>query len=66
MLLPGLAAIRETVREQGVSSYLGLICGYWYEFSLANAPQSYGFDFKNKSVTFIDDGLTKMNTSTGY
>ncbi|KAK5170286.1 uncharacterized protein LTR77_004873 [Saxophila tyrrhenica] len=63
-LLPAIVPIREAIRDHCVSSYVGLFCGYWYEYSLANAPQCYGFDFKNKIATFLDDGLTKINTST--
>ena len=46
------------------SSYIGLVCGFWYEWSLALGEPWYGFDIKNKKVTFFDDGTTKINTST--
>ena len=38
--------------------------GFWYEFSLSMGPYTYGFDIHNKKVTLIDDGNTKINTST--
>lgn len=38
-------------------------CGFWYEWSIA-IPPSWGFDFANKAVTFVDDGETKISTST--
>ena len=63
-LLPAVAAIRETVQAHGKSAFVGLACGFWYEYSVANMPECYGFDFKTKTATFLDDGLTKMNTST--
>ncbi|KAK3050709.1 hypothetical protein LTR09_008075 [Extremus antarcticus] len=63
-LLAAVIPVREAVQEHGVSSFIGQVSGFWYEYSLATAPQAYGFDFKNKTVTFLDDGLTKMNTST--
>ncbi|KAK5683049.1 hypothetical protein LTS10_004579 [Elasticomyces elasticus] len=54
---------RDEIKKLGKSSYLGVVCGFWYEWSLAIAD-SYGFDFENKTVTFFDDGETKTNTST--
>ena len=60
----GNNATREFVKSLGVSSYIGIVCGFWYEYSLSFSPVSYGFDFKNKTVTFCNDGNTRMNTST--
>ncbi|KAJ9658205.1 hypothetical protein H2201_007878 [Coniosporium apollinis] len=31
---------------------------------LGGGPYRYGFDFKNRTVTFFDDGTTRINTST--
>lgn len=31
---------------------------------MAVSPYAYGFDIHNKKVTFVDDGETKINTST--
>ena len=45
-------------------AWIGLTCSFWYEFSLAGTEARYGFDFAKKSVTFFDDGNTKINTST--
>lgn len=45
-------------------SYIALICGYWYEWSLACGEPWFGFDIANKKVTFFDDGKTLVNTST--
>jgi NmrA-like family len=62
----GLAA-RATVdgiESLGVSKWVMLACGFWYEFSLAGGSIRYGFDFPSKSVTFYDDGNTKIITST--
>lgn len=63
-LMGPVVAVRETIKQAGVSNCIGFTCGYWYEFSLANAKEAYGFDFQNKTVTYIDDGETRMNTST--
>lgn len=41
-----------------------MACGFWYEFSLGGTADRYGFDFKDRSVTFYDEGTTRINTST--
>jgi hypothetical protein len=46
------------------ASYIAMVCGYWYEWSLALGQAAYGFDLKNKKVTFYDDGNMRINTST--
>ena len=58
------AQYREHIEKLGKSSWIGVTCGFWYEFSLARGPETYGFDFKNRTVTFFDDGNTHINTST--
>jgi hypothetical protein len=40
------------------------VCGFWYEWSLGLGKNWYGFDIKNKEVTFYDDGETKIDTTT--
>ncbi|MCJ1310677.1 hypothetical protein MMC25_004343 [Agyrium rufum] len=54
----------EEVENTGVSSYIAMLCGFWYEWSLALGEPWFGFDLKNKKVVFFDDGTTKINTST--
>lgn len=54
---------RNLVAKLGKSSYIAVTTGFWYEWSLS-IPASYGFDFKNRTVTLFDDGETKINTST--
>ncbi|KAL8836304.1 MAG: hypothetical protein Q9170_002977 [Blastenia crenularia] len=56
-------ASRKLIEKIGKSSYIAVVTGFWYEFSLAN-PQNYGFDFVNRTVTFYDEGETKISTST--
>ncbi|TLD27641.1 NAD(P)-binding protein [Venturia nashicola] len=46
------------------ASYIALVCGFWYEWSLALGDQWFGLDIKNKKVTFLDDGNTRIDTST--
>ncbi|EXJ67659.1 uncharacterized protein A1O5_09005 [Cladophialophora psammophila CBS 110553] len=53
----------EYIESLGLS-WIGLTCGFWYEFSLAGEECRYGFDFTTKTVTFFDEGTTKINTST--
>lgn len=55
---------RTEIEAAGVSSWVTLVCGFWYEFSLVNGEQWFGFDFKEKKVTFFDNGETKINVST--
>jgi hypothetical protein len=52
------------IEATGVSVWVALVCGFWYEFSLSTGPEWFGFDFKEKKVTFYDDGSTKINVST--
>ncbi|QDS77691.1 hypothetical protein FKW77_003709 [Venturia effusa] len=56
-------ADREFIESLGVS-WIGIACGFWYEFSLGGGQERYGFDFTNKSVLFYDDGEAKIDTST--
>ena len=37
---------RSHIEKLGKSSWISIICGFWYEFSLAGGPERYGFDFK--------------------
>ena len=52
------------IESLGISSYLLLVCNFWYEFSLGGGPDRYGFDFKNRSIVLFDDGNVAINTST--
>jgi len=51
------------VQEAG-ASVISLTCGFWYEWSLALGEQWYGFDIKGRKVTFIDQGETRIVSST--
>ena len=61
---PAKKAARDQVEKLGKSSWIGIICGFWYEWSLGGSPDRYGFNLKNKTVTFWDEGTTRLNTST--
>jgi len=54
---------RKLIASVGKSAYISLSTGFWYEWSIAIA-NAYGFDFANRSVTFFDDGETKITTTT--
>ncbi|KAL4944661.1 hypothetical protein BDV06DRAFT_186781 [Aspergillus oleicola] len=53
----------KSVEAQGVS-WIALVCGFWYEFSLVTGEGWFGFNFPEKKVTFYDDGNTKINVSS--
>lgn len=52
------------VESLGASSYVAMVCGMWYEWSLACGEPWFGFDIKKRNVTFFDDGKTRINVST--
>lgn len=62
----GLGTQTQTYRDQieaaGRSSWIGITCGFWYDLSLAAG--GFGFDIKNQTAVFIDEGKTKIDTST--
>lgn len=58
------AKARNHIEELGKSSWISIACGYWYEFSLGGGPNRYGFDFKHRALTLMDNGEVKINTST--
>lgn len=64
MLTQTLDNITSEIERLGVSSYLLLVCGFWYSWSLAGGEDRFGFDFKKRSMVFFDDGTTPINTST--
>ncbi|KAI8949331.1 putative oxidoreductase CipA [Xylaria longipes] len=56
-------AARKKTEELGKSSWIAMTTGYWFLHSLASS-EAFGFDLKDKSVTFFDEGTTKINTIT--
>lgn len=57
--------IREYIESKSSTTHwIGICCGFWYEYSLAGTEARYGFDFKTKTVTLFDNGDVKINTST--
>lgn len=64
--LPAITPVQQQLAEIESlgTSHVVLVCGYWFEWSLAMGEQWFGFDLKNKKVTFFDDGNTRINIST--
>lgn len=60
----GKEVVRSQIEKLGKSSWIGITCNFWYEFSLGGTSDRYGFDFANRTLTFFDDGTTRINTST--
>ena len=56
--------IHKLIEDLGVSSWLVVTSGFWYEFSLAGTEWRYGFDIKERKVTFYSDGTQRINTTT--
>ncbi|VUC38223.1 unnamed protein product [Clonostachys rosea] len=64
MMGPGIKSGIKAVEDGGVSSWIALTCGVWFEFSLAMGPWWFGIDFANKRIEQCDNGNTLINTST--
>ncbi|OCK85544.1 NAD(P)-binding protein [Lepidopterella palustris CBS 459.81] len=63
--LPGASISAHCIEIESLgASYIAMVCGFWYEWSLASGEQWFGFDIKNKKITFYDDGKTRINVST--
>lgn len=54
---------RQHIEDKGLS-WIGVACGFWYDFSLAGGVDRYGFDLKNKTLLLYDEGETRIPTST--
>jgi hypothetical protein len=59
---PGKRLDRELIESLAVSSWIGVTCGFWYEYSLSST--FYGIDIPKREVVFADDGMQRLNTST--
>jgi NmrA-like family len=56
-------AERQHIEELGMS-WIGVACGFWYEFSLSGGTDRYGADINNRKFLFFGDGNAKMDTTT--
>lgn len=61
----GVQAYRNSVdiRDAG-AAYVAMCCGFWYQWCLSRGHLFTGFDIKNRSVVFFDDGNTPINFSS--
>ncbi|GAM90219.1 hypothetical protein ANO11243_082610 [Dothideomycetidae sp. 11243] len=65
-ILIGIAKgkLRREIGSLGKSSWIGIACGFWYEYSLPGGALRFGFDFDNKTVAFYGDGDVPIDVST--
>jgi len=61
---PQSDSICAEIESLDISSYLLLVCNFWYEFSLNAGTDRYGFDFKKRSFVLFDDCNVAINTIT--
>ncbi|KAJ4396523.1 hypothetical protein N0V93_000743 [Gnomoniopsis smithogilvyi] len=58
-------AAKAEIERLGVSSWLALATGFWYEWSLVGQGEyRFGCGIKGRTMTFFDDGEEKITTST--
>ncbi|KAG9187322.1 tryptophan synthase beta chain [Alternaria panax] len=55
--------INDVEKASGVG-YVALVCGFWYEFSVAMGEPWLGFRIRERSVTMYNDGKKKISLST--
>ncbi|KAG8623794.1 hypothetical protein KVT40_008770 [Elsinoe batatas] len=60
---PAKTATRKYIESKG-GQWIGIACGFWYEFSLAGGVERYGFDLGKREVTLFDEGERSIGTST--
>lgn len=58
-------AAKSQIEKLGVSSWVALACGFWWEWSLiGEGGDRFGINVKDRIVTFFDDGEEKITSST--
>ncbi|KAF4340816.1 oxidoreductase like [Fusarium beomiforme] len=60
---PPINFIKE-IERVGVSSWILLVGGVWFDYSLPSGDSFCGFEINKRKVTFFDQGEAKINTST--
>jgi NmrA-like family len=53
----------EALRTIG-PAIIPVVCGFWYEYSLAVGEITFGFDVRGRKAVFFDQGTTQINVST--
>ncbi|KAG4220710.1 hypothetical protein PC116_g30811 [Phytophthora cactorum] len=63
-----LKGVRDSITSEtkslGVSSYILVVCNFWYEFSWGGGPDRFGFDFNKRTFVVFGDGTVPVRTST--
>jgi hypothetical protein len=52
------------ITGNGVSTAVTISYGFWYKWSLALGNEWFGSEIRDRKVTFFDDGLRTITTST--
>ncbi|CVK99023.1 related to oxidoreductase CipA-like [Fusarium proliferatum] len=60
---PPINLLKE-IERVGVSSWILLVGGVWFDYSLPSGESFMGFDIDTRKATLFDDGEAKVNTST--
>lgn len=55
---------RDFIEELGVSSWIGVVNGLWFDYVMRFGAFGLGIDTKARTANFFDDGNTKSNFTT--
>ena len=55
---------RDLIEELGVSSWIGVVNGLWFDYVMPMGSFGLGVDAKTKTANFFDDGNTRTNFTT--
>lgn len=55
---------RDLIEELGVSSWIGVVNGLWFDYVMPLGAFGLGVDVKSKTAAFYDDGNTNTNFTT--
>ncbi|KAH8782717.1 hypothetical protein F5883DRAFT_130919 [Diaporthe sp. PMI_573] len=55
---------RDLIEELGVSSWIGVVTGLWFDYVMRFGAFGLGIDAKARTANFFDDGNTKTNFTT--
>lgn len=55
---------RDLIEELGVSSWIGVVNGLWFDYVMRFGAFGLGIDVKARTAQFFDDGDTKTNFTT--
>ncbi|KAK8066518.1 CipA protein [Apiospora hydei] len=53
---PPSRAVRKHIEERGVSGWIGVVCGFWYDFSLGGSPSRYSRAGRCAAAGLADGG----------